>query len=208
MHLKGSPPEQVSAALQAVPDGEKFAKYWICQARLLEITGPMEAVIALFEQAVHNGAEPVEELRSALVETLVKNANTRPACAENDNETGGSETDEFRESVATVTPHTTAMRVLCEKADGHGSSVVKYRVTATPQVHRGKEAADRIRSVGKQDVKFLTPVRRSVRIEHASASYPEMLKEHDCCVTSLNELLAVEETETFVYQENQALLKE
>eukprot|EP00061_Rhincodon_typus_P006643 g27498.t1 len=78
---QGSPPEQVSAALQAVPDGEKFAKYWICQARLLEITGPMEAVIALFEQAVHNGAEPVEELRSALVETLVKNANTRPACA-------------------------------------------------------------------------------------------------------------------------------
>ncbi|XP_078421914.1 uncharacterized protein LOC144694967 isoform X2 [Cetorhinus maximus] len=204
---KGSPPEQVSAALQNVPEGEKFAKYWICRARLLELTGSMEAIIALFEQAVHSGAEPVEELRSALVETIMRNANSQAASAEEENETEDYETEDFGE-LATVTPHMTATRVLYEKTDGHGSSVVKYRVTAMPQALRGKETADRIWSIGKQDVKFLTPVRRSVRIEHVSASYPEMLKEHDCCVTSLNELLAVEEAETFVYRENRALLGE
>ncbi|GCC42977.1 hypothetical protein chiPu_0027016 [Chiloscyllium punctatum] len=65
-----------------------------------------------------------------------------------------------------------------------------------------------MRSLGKQEVRFLTPVRRSVRIERASASYPEGLREWDHCVTSLNQLLAVEETETLVYQENRALLEE
>ncbi|XP_041066049.1 cytoskeleton-associated protein 2-like isoform X2 [Carcharodon carcharias] len=204
---KGSPPEQVSAALQNVPEGEKFAKYWICRARLLEFSGSLEAVIALFERAVHSGAEPVEELRSALVQTIMRNANSQAASAEEENETEDYETEDFGE-LATVTPHMTATRILYEKTDGHGSSVVKYRVTATPQVLRGKETVDRLWSVGKQDVKFLTPVRRSVRIEHVSASYPEMLKEHDCCVTSLNELLAVEEAETFVYRENRALLGE
>uniref|UniRef100_UPI00398EBDB7 uncharacterized protein n=1 Tax=Pristiophorus japonicus TaxID=55135 RepID=UPI00398EBDB7 len=200
---KGLPSEQVSAALQNVPEGNKFAKYWICRARLLESAGTMDAVVALFEQAVHNGAEPVEELRSALVETIMRNANSQTACTEKED----NATDYFGESDA-VTHLTTTMRILCDKMGGHGSSVVKYRVTATPQVLRGKEAVSRIRSVGRQDLKFLTPVRRSVRIEHVSAAHPEMLREHDCCVSSLNELLAVEEAETFVYRENQALLGE
>ncbi|XP_078095369.1 cytoskeleton-associated protein 2-like [Mustelus asterias] len=205
---KGSPPEQVSATLQNVPEGEKFAKYWICRARLLELTGPMEAVVALFEQAVHSGAEPVEELRSALVKTIMRNANSQTALPETgDDRTEDDETEDCVE-LATVTPHATAMRILCEETESHGSSVVKYRVTATPQVLRGKETVDRMRSVGKREVKFLTPVRRSVRIEHASTSHPAMLKEHDYCVTSLDELLAVEEAETFVYRENRALLGE
>ncbi|XP_067857378.1 cytoskeleton-associated protein 2-like [Heptranchias perlo] len=200
---KGLPPEQVAAALQKVPESDKIAKYWICQARLLELTGTVEAVIAMFQQAVHSGAEPVEDLRSALVEIIMRNASSRTTSAEKED----NETEDFRES-SIVTPHTTAMRILCGKAGGRGSSVVKYRVTKTPQVHKGKETLGRTRSVGQQGLKFLTPVRRSVRIEHVSASYPEMLREHDCCVTSLNELLAVEEAGTFVYSENQALLGE
>ncbi|XP_038641434.1 cytoskeleton-associated protein 2-like [Scyliorhinus canicula] len=195
---KGAPPEQLAAALQNIPEGERFAKYWIIRARLLELTGPMEAVIALFEQAVHSGAEPVEELRYALVEAIMRNASSQPASAE----TEDNETEDCGE-LAIATPHSTAM-----KTNGHDSSVIKYRVTATSQVLRGKGTVDRMRSVGKQDVKFLTPVRRSVRIEHVSASHPEILREHDCCVTSLNELLAVEEAATYVYRENRALLNE
>ncbi|GCB79740.1 hypothetical protein scyTo_0020242, partial [Scyliorhinus torazame] len=195
---KGSPPEQLAAALQNIPEGEKFAKYWIIRARLLELTGPMEAVVALFEQAVHSGAEPVEELRSALVEAIMRNTSSQTTSAE----TEDNETEDCGELVI-ATPHSTAM-----KTDGHDSSVIKYRVTATSQVLRGKETVDRMRSVGKRDVKFLTPVRRSVRIEQVSASHPEILREHDCCVTSLNELLAVEEAATFVYRENRALLRE
>ncbi|XP_062913177.1 cytoskeleton-associated protein 2-like [Mobula hypostoma] len=199
---RGSSPEYVYEALKNVPEGEKFAKYWICQARLLELTDTMEAVIALFEKAVHSGAEPVEELRSALVETIMRNANSHTACTEKED----TKTESFEET-AVVTP-CTKVRLLCGKTDERGSSVIKYKITATPQVLRMNESMRRIRSTGHQDLKFLTPVRRSVRIEQISASHPEMLREHDCCVTSLNELLDEEEAETFVYRENQALLGE
>ncbi|XP_072122756.1 uncharacterized protein [Mobula birostris] len=199
---RGSSPEYVYEALKNVPEGEKFAKYWICQARLLELTDTMEAVIALFEKAVHSGAEPVEELRSALVETIMRNANSHTACTEKED----TKTESFEET-AVVTP-CTKVRLLCGKTDERGSSVIKYKITATPQVLRMNESMRRIRSTGHQDLKFLTPVRRSVRIEQISASHPEMLREHDCCVTSLNELLDEEEAEAFVYRENQALLGE
>ncbi|XP_072916449.1 cytoskeleton-associated protein 2-like [Hemitrygon akajei] len=199
---RGSSPKHIYEALKNVPEGEKFAKYWICQARLLELTGTMEAVIALFEKAVHSGAQPVEELRSALVETIMRNANSHTACTEKED----TKTESFEET-AVVTP-CTKVRLLCGKTDERGSSVIKYRITATPQVLRMNESMRRIRSTGQQDLKFLTPVRRSVRIEQVSASHPEMLREHDCCVTSLNELLDEEEAETFVYRENQALLGE
>lgn len=199
---RGSSPEQVSEALRNVPDGEKFAKYWICQAHLLELTGTMEAIIALFEQAVHSGAEPVEELRSALVETIMRNVHSHTSCTEKED----VKTEGFEES-AVATPRTTVVESLFSKIDGHGSSVIKYRVTATPQVLRTNHLQSKIRSHGKQDLKFLTPVRRSVRIEHVSAWHPEMLREHDCCVASLNELLDEDEAETFVYRENKALLE-
>ncbi|XP_032869949.1 cytoskeleton-associated protein 2-like isoform X1 [Amblyraja radiata] len=199
---RGSSPEQVSEALRNVPDGEKFAKYWICQAHLLELTGTMEAIIALFEQAVHSGAEPVEELRSALVETIMRNVNSHTSCTEKED----VKTEGFEES-AVATPRTTVVESLFSKIDGRGSSMIKYRVTATPQVLRTNQLQSKIQSYGKQDLKFLTPVRRSVRIEHVSAWHPEMLREHDCCVASLNELLDEDEAETFVYRENKALLE-
>lgn len=56
-----------------------------------------------------------------------------------------------------------------------------------------------------QDMKLITPVRRSARIERAVSRYPEMLQEHDLVVASLNELLEVEETEYFIFRKNEAL---
>lgn len=56
-----------------------------------------------------------------------------------------------------------------------------------------------------QDMKLITPVRRSARIERAVARYPEMLQDHDVVVASLNELLEVDKTEYFVFRENEAL---
>lgn len=40
-----------------------------------------------------------------------------------------------------------------------------------------------------QELRFLTPVRRSVRINRASIHYPESLRDHDLCVASYEELL-------------------
>lgn len=42
--------------LSLVPQAEKFAKFWICQAKLLAQSGPFD-VLQLYRQAVSAGAE-------------------------------------------------------------------------------------------------------------------------------------------------------
>lgn len=77
--------------------------------------------------------------------------------------------------------------------------------------------------VNGQEVRFFTPVRRSVRIERASLRYPASLQDHDLCVASYNDLIseedkeeseereggetspAVKDTPLYVYRENEAL---
>lgn len=69
-----------------------------------------------------------------------------------------------------------------------------------------------------QELRFLTPVRRSVRIHGASNHYPEPLRDHDLCVASYEELLgggggedaeggggAEEDTPLYIYVGNEAL---
>lgn len=67
-----------------------------------------------------------------------------------------------------------------------------------------------------QELRFLTPVRRSVRIHGASIHYPESLRDHDLCVASYEELLggggedaeggdAEEDTPLYIYVGNEAL---
>lgn len=66
-----------------------------------------------------------------------------------------------------------------------------------------------------QELRFFTPVRRSVRIERSAPRYPSALREHDPCVASFRDLLAEEESEgrteeghgspLYVYRENEAL---
>ncbi|XP_059346876.1 cytoskeleton-associated protein 2-like isoform X2 [Ammospiza nelsoni] len=55
------------------------------------------------------------------------------------------------------------------------------------------------------EFKFLTPVRRSLRIERARSCYPEMLKDHDPVVSALSEILAAEEETRFLFRRNKAL---
>lgn len=77
--------------------------------------------------------------------------------------------------------------------------------------------------VNGQEVRFFTPVRRSVRIERASLRYPVSLQEHDRCVSSYNDLISMEDkgrieeelageispsansSPMYVYRENEAL---
>ncbi|MGH0182991.1 UNVERIFIED_CONTAM: hypothetical protein FKN15_010918 [Acipenser sinensis] len=66
-----------------------------------------------------------------------------------------------------------------------------------------------------QELRFFTPVRRSLRIKRISRHYPPALRDHDPCVTSFRELLGGEEEEeeerggapaaVYVYRENEAL---
>lgn len=63
--------------------------------------------------------------------------------------------------------------------------------------------------VDGQELRFFTPVRRSVRIESSARRYPSALREHDPCVASLKDLLAEELPEgrvsLYIYRENEAL---
>ncbi|XP_065712621.2 cytoskeleton-associated protein 2-like [Patagioenas fasciata] len=56
-----------------------------------------------------------------------------------------------------------------------------------------------------QEVKLVTPVRRSQRIEWGCSCYPDMLQEHDTVVSSLSEILEAEEETRFFYRKNKAL---
>lgn len=49
---QGCPPDQVKVVLSRLPPvSQKFAKYWICQARLMEKEGNLD-VLSMFEKAV------------------------------------------------------------------------------------------------------------------------------------------------------------
>ncbi|XP_010161226.1 cytoskeleton-associated protein 2, partial [Antrostomus carolinensis] len=54
---------------QGVPGAKKLAKYWIC-CMCLEQTGPLEKLIAVYEEAILAGALPRDELRHTLIETI------------------------------------------------------------------------------------------------------------------------------------------
>lgn len=76
--------------------------------------------------------------------------------------------------------------------------------------------------INGQEIRFFTPVRRSVRIERASLRYPASLQDHDLCVASYNDLISEEDKERseetdgetspsadntpmYVYRQNEAL---
>ncbi|KAL6472116.1 hypothetical protein MHYP_G00183040 [Metynnis hypsauchen] len=97
------------------------------------------------------------------------------------------------------------------------ASVVKYSVKTTPFLQSVKKrietegepagSASRRKSAIK-DLKFLTPVRRSSRIQRKSSRLPDMLTDHDPCVSSLAELVQLDDADSnaYIYRKNPALL--
>ncbi|ROI26646.1 Cytoskeleton-associated protein 2-like [Anabarilius grahami] len=209
---QGFPVEQVRDVLSRVPMAKKFAKYWICQARLMEREGNLE-VLPMFQEAVRVVREPVDELRSVVFEILKKKQiqvvspmPKEPEVLEttmHDEQKGG-------DSISTPKP---VGALICGMRGD--SSVVKYKITATPGGKRSQQGAES-GQVDGHEIRFFTPVRRSVRIEKTALRYPTALQEHDPCVTSLCDLAdeSKEEVEgytrpqsspVYVYRENEAL---
>ncbi|NXU09688.1 CKAP2 protein, partial [Pardalotus punctatus] len=54
---------------QSIPGVKKLAKYWICCMRL-EQMGPLEKLVAVYEEAILAGAMPKEELRRILIDRI------------------------------------------------------------------------------------------------------------------------------------------
>uniref|UniRef100_A0ACB8EEX8 Uncharacterized protein n=1 Tax=Sphaerodactylus townsendi TaxID=933632 RepID=A0ACB8EEX8_9SAUR len=90
-----------------------------------------------------------------------------------------------------------------------GSYSIKYNVSTTPSLN---SVTEKLRSENSKtavkDLKVLTPVRRSRRLHEKVYKLPDMLKDHNPCISSLEQLgkLGGEAT-AFVYRPNSALHK-
>ncbi|XP_065106963.1 cytoskeleton-associated protein 2-like [Paramisgurnus dabryanus] len=203
--------EKVRDVLSRIPMAQKFAKYWICQARLMEREGNME-VLPMFQEAVRVVREPVDELRSVVFEILKKNQAQGSSPAPNMSETLEPRADDEQGVPGDImcTPKPVGALIRAMKGD---SSVVKYKITATPGGKRSQQMAVQ-GHVDGHEIRFFTPVRRSARIEKAAPRYPTALLEHDPCVTSFSDLVVEEKNKgdtppqnspVYVYRENEAL---
>ncbi|XP_034746610.1 cytoskeleton-associated protein 2 isoform X2 [Etheostoma cragini] len=98
------------------------------------------------------------------------------------------------------------------------ASVIKYSVKTTPYLQSVKKAVEEEASTSTskkksniKDFKFLTPVRRSCRIQRTSSRLPAMLADHDPCVSSLAELVQLDDdtaANAYIYRKNHALLED
>ncbi|NXI87675.1 CKP2L protein, partial [Rhipidura dahli] len=197
---EGVPAEELSAVLSHVPQAEKFAKFWICQAKLLARSGPFD-VLQLYREAVSAGAEPVEELRETAL-NILKDAGQKLEGKPEHCGAGWREKAEEPISWGPTTPCPGERQPIASTPGLVGRPLtslppsVKLQVTSAS---RGREFPE------GPELKFLTPVRRSLRIERAGSLYPEMLKDHDPVVSSLREILDTEEEAYFFFRKNLAL---
>ncbi|NXP05435.1 CKP2L protein, partial [Thinocorus orbignyianus] len=188
--------EDIFAVLSQVPQAEKFAKFWICKAKLLARDGPFD-VTGLYKAAVCAGAVPLQELREVVLDILKATDQTSEG-----NVLGGEAAEQPVPREPTATPRPSERQDVAATPCLAGSSLaslpfsIKLQITS---VSRGKELRE------GQELKFLTPVRRSRRVEQAGNRCPEMLKDHDPVVSSLSEILDAEEETQFLFRKNKAL---
>ncbi|KAG9488805.1 hypothetical protein GDO78_005023, partial [Eleutherodactylus coqui] len=194
--------EDIHAALDKVPEAKKFAKYWVCKARLLEREGICD-VMDVYKQGVQFGATPLDELREVVFD-IMKNTTKKtkvvtfgPLPAEEVTES------EIHKDIS-LTPFTNRTEQVKTPCTGTSicdqGSAVKLHVASLTSKKKISESG--------QEWKRLTPVRRSVRIHHSASQYPEVVQEHDTVVSCLEELLDKADAEAYLYTRNEALPEE
>ncbi|XP_033926516.1 cytoskeleton-associated protein 2-like [Melopsittacus undulatus] len=177
---EGVETEEILEVMSHVPQAEKCAKFWVCKAKLLARSGPFDAE-RLYRAAVCAGAVPLHEVRR-VVFNILKAEDQAPEGAKS--HPGPEE------------PKTPRQPCLPGRSLTSLPPSIKLKVTSAP---REKELLQ------GPEVKFLTPVRRSLRIERAGSRYLELLKDHDPVVSSLTEILDAEEETQFFFRRNKAL---
>ncbi|XP_032352118.1 cytoskeleton-associated protein 2 isoform X2 [Camelus ferus] len=239
---EGCPKEEVLATLndliKNIPDAKKLVKYWICLARLEPITGPIENIIAIYEEAILAGAQPIEEMRRAIVDILtmknqekVKGENNEEACEtkeqiqEVNTEDTGVNLGSGKPEMENKHPRSVVFQdcekerddktkdptndVKTPKTETRASCLIKYNVSTTPYLQSVKKKIqfDETNSAFKE-LKFLTPVRRSRRLQEKTSKLPDMLKDHYPSVSSLEQLRELgSDTDAFVCRPNVALCR-
>ncbi|XP_010336220.3 cytoskeleton-associated protein 2 isoform X1 [Saimiri boliviensis] len=225
----------VNDLIKDIRDARKLVKYWICLVLMEPITSPVENIIAIYEKAVLAGAQPIEELRHTIVDILTMKSqekvnleeNTEKACAtkelvtEVSIEDTGVDVDPEKVEMESK-HHRNVLFQDCEKeqdsktkdsthdvktlnTEMRTGSLIKYNVSTTPYLQSMKKVDFETNSAFKK-LKFITPVRRSQRLQEKSCKLPAMLKDHYPSVFSLEQLTALErETETLICRPNAAL---
>ncbi|XP_053460325.1 cytoskeleton-associated protein 2-like [Nycticebus coucang] len=232
---KGCPKEEILVTLNdlitKIPDATKLVKYWICLARIEPITSPIENIIAIYEKAILSGAQPIEELQPIIVDILTMKSQEKVKLGENieacatkqqiqeisrgDTEPGQPETEKehhrnvmFRDCQEGQDDNTKepADNVKTPSAEARASCLIKYIVSNTPNLQSGKKVQFDKTDLIFKELKFLTPVRRSRRLQEKASKLPDMLKDCYPCVSSLEQLTALEsETDAFVCRPKVAL---
>ncbi|NWH81487.1 CKP2L protein, partial [Piaya cayana] len=203
---EGAQAEELSALLSRVPQAEKFAKFWICKAKLLARDGPFD-VTGLYKAAVCAGAATVApqqgafaSVQSAVVLESLPSCCSLRLCRTFPPLPGEKAEEPVPQEPATLSSSEEQLEAAtpCRTGTSLASlpASIKLQVTSAS---RGKELLE------GRDLKFLTPVRRSVRIERVGSRLPEMLKDHDPVVSSLREILDAEEETQFFFRKNKAL---
>ncbi|XP_054996820.1 cytoskeleton-associated protein 2 [Sorex araneus] len=238
---EGCPKEEVLTTLndliQNIPEAKKLVRYWICLTRLEPVTSPIENIIAIYEQAILAGAQPIEEMRQVIVGILTAKSQEKVKLGES------NEASATKEEIQEVSVEDTRVENLdsekpemenkhprdvvfqeCKQlqdvktkepdsniktpsTETRASCLIKYNVSTTPYLQSIKKKIqfDETNSAYKE-LKFLTPVRRSRRLQEKTAQLPDMLKDHYPCVSSLEQLQELgKETDAFVCRPNAAL---
>lgn len=238
---EGCPKEEILDTLndliKNIPDAKKLVKYWICLARIEPLTSPIENIIAIYEKAILAGAQPIEEMRHAIVDILTMKSQEKVTfgeifeepCATKEQiqevniedtsvklESGKPEMEnkhhrnvvfqdcEPEQNDKTKDP---ANDVKTPSTETRESCLIKYNVSTTPYLQsvKKKMQIDEINSTFKE-LKFLTPVRRSRRLQDNISKLPDMLKDHYPCVSSLEQLTELgDESDAFICRPNAAL---
>ncbi|XP_040201924.1 cytoskeleton-associated protein 2-like [Rana temporaria] len=201
---KGVPSEDIHAVLDKIPERKKFAKYWVCKAKLLEREGITD-VVELYKQGVQCGATPIDELREVVFDIMKTTGRKSKVVTFGplpiEDTAVDSEQYEEKDICSHATPVIKSvddMETSCfEMGMCDQGSAVKFQVACL--------SSKKKKDGGSQEWKCLTPVRRSQRIHQSAVQYPEVVQEHDTVVASLDELLDMADTEAYLYLRNEAL---
>ncbi|XP_034375734.1 cytoskeleton-associated protein 2 [Arvicanthis niloticus] len=213
---KGCPKEEILATLNDlihnIPDAKKLVKYWICLVRIEPITSPIENIISIYEKAILAGAQPIEEMRHIIIDILTTKNQEKVNLGENIEEAhatkehiqegnveanlGSGKPEEEKKQHGKVEvceddqdnkAEDPTNDLTTPESKTEAGCLIRYNISSTPRLQSIKKMQHDKNSTFKE-LKFLTPVRRSRRIQEKTLQLPAMLKDHDPSVSSLEQL--------------------
>ncbi|XP_016345864.1 cytoskeleton-associated protein 2-like [Sinocyclocheilus anshuiensis] len=185
-------------------DGVNFDKSDVVAEKRMEVQMEEQKTDKVFEILEEEELGDEEDITEDTKKAVIKNEDDDQEPKEK--KPFASEDDDSDEEMKNTTPEMV------------GASIVKYNVKTTPYLQSVKKIIECETAPGSgsrrkstiKDLKFLTPVRRSTRIQRKSSRLPGMLNDHDACVSSLAELVQMEDADAnaYIYRKNPALLED